>query len=236
MAICINDLIASLSTDWKDIVEDKIQNYKDTIESALNDEISNGLEFYPKPHNIFKAFDMFNIKDLKVVVVGQDSYHNVAKNGIPLACGLCFSVPNDCLKCPPSLRVIFNELQNEYGKKRTSTDVIDWSRQGVLLLNCALTVQKGKPGSHIKLWKDFTNDMIKYIAVNTTNVVYILWGEFAKSFSMYIKRDNNLVLECRHPSPLAQNKGPFIGNNHFKITNEYLVSVGKTPIEWFPIS
>ena len=118
--------------------------------------------------------------------------------------------------------------------KRRNTDLSDWSSQGVLLLNCALTVEKGRPNSHMKVWKPFTNDLLCWLGSNTKHVVYILWGEFAKAYSTLIDiNDNkNMVLTCRHPSPLAQNKGPFVGNNHFKMANDYLIEKNKTPIKW----
>jgi uracil-DNA glycosylase len=234
-ALCIDNLVNSISTDWGIVVRDIMKKHKREIETTINNDIFNGINIFPKAKDIMKAFDMFDVSQLKVVIIGQDSYHNMSKSEIPLASGLCFSVPNECHKCPPSLRVIFNELEHEYGCKRTNTDLTDWSKQGVLLLNCALTVQEGKPGSHMKIWKAFTNDVIEYIASNATNVVYILWGEFAKSFAANVQKERNLVLVCRHPSPLAQNKGPFIGNNHFVSTNQYLESVGKEPVKWLDI-
>ena len=99
-------------------------------------------------------------------------------------------------------------------------------------MNCALTVREGKAGSHMKIWKSFTENIIKHIALNHKNVVYILWGEFAKAFGKYVNKEDNLVLECRHPSGLAASKGPFVGNNHFKMANEYLVRCGKEEIIW----
>jgi uracil-DNA glycosylase len=156
----------------------------------------------------------------------------LSKNNLPLACGLSFSVNEECKTLPPSLRVIFDEINHEYGVKRTNTDLSDWAKQGVLMLNCALTVRQGKPNSHAKLWKPFTDDMIKYIAEHCQHVVYILWGEFAKGYSQYIDDTQNCILTCRHPSPLAQRKGPFVGNNHFKLANEYLQKNNKQPIVW----
>jgi uracil-DNA glycosylase len=187
---------------------------------------------FPEQQYIFRAFNYFDIEHLKVVVLGQDCYHSLSKNNIPLACGLSFSVDEKCKTLPPSLRVIFDEIHHEYGVKRTNTDLSDWAKQGVLMLNCALTVRQGKPNSHAKSWKPFTDDMIKHIAKHCQHVVYILWGEFAKGYSQYIDDTQNIILTCRHPSPLAQSKGPFVGNNHFKLANEYLQKNNKQTIAW----
>lgn len=224
-------LANSVMTDWANLLNELYDKHKRSIEQAINNK---EVVVYPERHLIFAAFDSFPINELKVVIIGQDCYHSVAKNGLPLACGLAFSVPSACCNTPPSLRVIFDELQQEFGIKRTNTDLSDWSSQGVLLLNCALTVEQGRPNSHMKAWKPFTNDLLGWLGANNKHVVYILWGEFAKSFVPLIdtQQNKNLVLTCRHPSPLAQNKGPFVGNNHFRLANDYLIKQGKQPVKW----
>jgi uracil-DNA glycosylase len=221
-------------TDWQDILSECIEPYKSTIDGMLKREVDEGNEVFPKSQDIFKAFANFDKKDLKVVILGQDAYHNKAKNGVPFAHGLCFSVPNECQKSPPSLTTIFKELEHEYGVRRTNTNLIDWSQQGVLLLNCALTVREGKPNSHMKVWKPFTEALLKRIANEQKGLVYILWGEFAKSciVNVGVNADENLILTSRHPSPLAVSKGPFIGNMHFQKANDYLIQQGKEPIKW----
>ncbi len=220
---------AIVQTNWNDILTTLYEKHKLQIDKVLD----NYDGCLPEKHNIFRAFECFNVQDLKVVILGQDCYHSLSKkNGKPLACGLSFSVFEECQTLPPSLRVIFDELHHEYGVRRISTDLSDWSSQGVLLLNCALTVQQGKANSHAKVWKPFTDDLIMYIAKHCKNVVYILWGEFAKNYEQYIDTTTNYILTCRHPSPLAQSKGPFVGNNHFRLTNEYLEKNNKQPIVW----
>lgn len=217
----------NIQTDWKEVIETCLQPY---IQNILC--VTKEVYVLPPRDNIFRAFSFFDIRDLKVVIIGQDPYHTVFMNE-PLADGLCFSVNPQCKKVPPSLRTIFKELEYETKMPlRQNADLSDWAKQGVLLFNTALTVKTGKAGSHMKAWRPFTNDLIGYITQNTTNVVYILWGEHAKSFKGLINTNENLVLECRHPSGLAASKGPFIGNNHFSLTNVYLRQCGKEEIKW----
>jgi uracil-DNA glycosylase len=130
------------------------------------------------------------------------------------------------------LRNIFKELENEYGVKRTETDLTDWAEQGVLLLNTALTVRESSAGSHLKFWKPFTWDVVKHIATKTKNTVYVLWGAHAQEYESLIDKENNLVLRGIHPSPLAARAGNFVGNGHFQKANEYLVKFDKAPITW----
>lgn len=228
----IEQEIHSIDNEWTDILSKLIEPYKNDIDKFLKNEIVNNHNIIPNKDDIFNAFKRCPLSNMKVVIIGQDCYYSRAKNGSILANGLCFSVAQECNKCPPSLKTIFDELYDEYGERRMNTDLSDWASQGVLLLNCALTVREGKAGSHMKIWKGFTEDIIKYITKECNNIVYILWGEFAKSYSKYIDKSNNLVLECRHPSGLAASKGPFVGNNHFRSTNEYLIAHGKEPIKW----
>jgi uracil-DNA glycosylase len=230
----INLIKDTCPTDWSELLIECVAPFQSSINELLQIESNNRNEVFPKVGDVFKSFSQFNRKDLKVVILGQDSYHTKAKNGIPLANGMCFSVPRECGKCPPSLATIFKELEHEFGVKRTNTDLEDWATQGVLLLNCALTVRSGQPNSHIKVWKPFTEALVKRIASEQKGIVYILWGEFAKSYVHIAGIDdkNNCVLTSRHPSPLAMNKGPFVGNMHFKRANEYLESLCKEPILW----
>jgi uracil-DNA glycosylase len=225
--------LSHVTTTWKDILMPYWDAHKLMIESGIAHEQEQGHNVLPSKEMIFNAFKHFNVEDLKVVIIGQDCYYSRARNGQVLANGLCFSVSEECQVCPPSLKTIFKELQHEYGGElRQRTDLNDWAAQGALLLNCALTVREGKAGSHMKLWKGFTESVIKHIATTNEGIVYILWGEWAKAYAKYVDRNKNLVLECRHPSGLAASKGPFVGNNHFKMTNDYLVSLGKQGIIW----
>lgn len=228
----IEQEITSLNNEWTHILQELVKPYNNNINLFLDKECKDNHTIIPNKHQIFNAFRYCPISELKVVIIGQDCYYSRAKNGSLLANGLCFSVSQECNKCPPSLKTIFDELFYEYGERRTNTDLSDWATQGVLLLNCALTVREGKAGSHMKIWKGFTEDIIKYITKECHNVVYILWGEFAKSYAKYIDKSNNLVLECRHPSGLAASKGPFVGNNHFTLTNNFLLEHHSEPIKW----
>jgi uracil-DNA glycosylase len=205
-------------TAWSRVLLNLWENHKNEIEGILDDETT-----LPKNEDIFKAFTFFKEEDLKVVILGQDVYQNEG-----LANGLCFSVPNG-YKIPPSLRNIFKELERTYGIKRTDTDLSDWARQGVLLLNTALTVKMNISGSHTKQWKNFTRDLIKYIG-SFEHIVFILWGNHAQSFIEYIDIDKNLVLTHTHPSPLSRK--PFMGNNHFQLCNDYLEKTHKYSIKW----
>jgi uracil-DNA glycosylase len=225
-------LVKSLKTNWKNdqgfisIVE----KHSSILNQQLKKEIetfTGVLEIYPPENLIFDAFNHFDIEDLKVVLIGQDPY--IHKNE---AMGLCFSVPNGT-KCPPSLRNVFKELEQEYSITRTQTDLRDWADQGVLLLNKALTVREGTSMSHMKIWRTFIDEVLQYVASRCHNVVYMLWGRTAQEVVKYIDQNNNLVLMSIHPSPLAQTRGEsFVGNNHFKLCNEYLQKHKKKEIVW----
>lgn len=228
----IKEHIHCIENDWVDILLPLIDPYYQNIDKQVNDDTESQSCIFPKETDVFNAFKFCPFNQIKVIIIGQDCYYSRAKNGTILANGLCFSVSEECNKCPPSLKTIFDELYYEYGERRVNTNLSDWAVQGVLLLNCALTVREGKAGSHMKVWKGFTEDVIKYITNQCNNIVYILWGEFAKSYARYINKNNNLILECRHPSGLAASKGPFVGNNHFKLANEYLQVHGKEVIKW----
>lgn len=227
----IEQIYLQTHQSWHSILTELITPHQSKIVQLLASETDAQACVFPTPDQMFSAFKLPK-DNVKVVIIGQDSYYSRAPNGMPLANGLCFSVPQECQKCPPSLKTIFNELHHEYGVRRTNTDLNDWVGQGVLLLNCAMTVREGKPGSHMKVWKPFTHELIKHLSMHHEHVVYILWGEFAKSFGDYIDKTKNMVLECRHPSGLAASKGPFVGNNHFMLSNQYLDSHGKTTINW----
>jgi uracil-DNA glycosylase len=221
--------VNNLETDWKNDKDflDIVQKHSSNIDKSMTDEyikFDGALEIYP-PHNlILNAFNQFNIEDLKVIIVGQDCY--IHKNE---AQGLCFSVPIE-IKCPPSLRNVFKEIKAEYGIDRTNTDLNDWAKQGILMLNRGLTVREGQSLSHIMIWRDFTEDILKYIAKKHKNIVYILWGKTAQEISTFIDSNNNLILQHSHPSPLSRQ--PFVGNNHFKLCNEYLEKYEKNKIIW----
>lgn len=213
------NLINNIKTDWKNI----LLKFSININNDIIVEEYFNYTIFPPQNLILSAFDYFNIIDTKVVIIGQDVYPNLGN-----AMGLCFSVHSN-VKCPASLRNIFKELENEYGIKRTNPNLCDWAQQGVLMLNTALTVRDGEPGSHIKIWKEFTKDIIKYIVENTKNVCFLLWGEYAISYKKLITNDH-YILTHSHPSPLSRKQ--FVGNNHFKLCNEYLKKYNKQHIKW----
>ena len=183
---------------------------------------------YPKGNHIFSAFDRCKFDQVKVVIIGQDPYHGAGQ-----ANGLCFSV-NDGIPFPPSLLNIFKEIQNDLGKPfPISGNLERWADQGVLLLNATLTVEQSKPGSHQnKGWETFTNAVIKAVSDYKENVVFLLWGGFAKTKTSLIDTKKHFILTSGHPSPMSANRGYWFGNKHFSKTNEFLKSKGLKEIEW----
>ena len=184
---------------------------------------------FPPKDLIFNAFEQFDFEETKVVIIGQDPYHGTGE-----ANGLCFSV-NDGVAIPPSLKNIFTEINSEYDRILfpTSGNLERWSKQGVLLLNAGLTVRKDAANSHKHLkWNLFTDAVIQLLNDNCTHLVFLLWGSFAHKKGKMISREKHLVLQIGHPSPLSANRGFWFGNNHFKLTNEFLLNNKKKEIEW----
>lgn len=183
---------------------------------------------FPKGSEIFSAFDHCHFDDVKVVIIGQDPYH-----GFGQANGLCFSV-NDGVPFPPSLVNIFKEIEADLDQPFPKTGNLErWADQGVLLLNATLTVRESEAGSHQnKGWETFTDAVIQKISDEKQNVVFLLWGGFAKKKGARIDRSKHHVLETGHPSPLSANRGLWFENKHFSKTNDYLKSLGKEPINW----
>jgi uracil-DNA glycosylase len=184
---------------------------------------------FPPKELIFNAFEQFDFEETKVVIIGQDPYHGTGE-----ANGLCFSV-NDGVAIPPSLKNIFTEINSEYDRILfpTSGNLERWSKQGVLLVNAGLTVRKDAANSHKHLkWNLFTDAVIQLLNDNCTHLVFLLWGSFAHKKGKMITREKHLVLETGHPSPLSANRGFWFGNNHFKLTNEFLLNNKKKEIEW----
>jgi uracil-DNA glycosylase len=183
---------------------------------------------YPPGSLIFNAFNLCPFNEVKVVIIGQDPYHEPQQ-----AHGLSFSVQEGVV-FPPSLQNIFKEIADDLGKPMPSNgDLSRWARQGVLLLNATLTVRAHQANSHATLgWQTFTDAAIKALATRRKHIVYMLWGGFARSKSYMIDRQRNLVLESVHPSPLSANRGGWFGQHQFSRCNEYLVQQGLTPIEW----
>lgn len=194
-----------------------------TVENAYETTVC-----YPNKEDIFSAFNNCRFDNLKVVIIGQDPYHGQGQ-----ANGLCFSV-HDGVKHPPSLINILKELSDNYNTLYPATgNLAGWAKQGVLLLNTILTVEKGLPGSHQKKgWETFTDTVIKVISEEKENVVFLLWGGFAKKKSKLIDESKHHILTTGHPSPLSANRGLWFGNKHFLKTNEFLKSKGLKEIEW----
>ena len=184
---------------------------------------------YPPKDDIFAALKNTPFKDVKVVIVGQDPYHEPGQ-----AMGLSFSVPSG-IQVPPSLINIYKEIQNEYNVSLNlkSGDLTYLAIQGVLLLNSILSVRAHEPMSHnIKEYEEFFNDVLAVLSEQQQPIVYMLWGSSAKKFKKYLHNPNHLILESVHPSPLAANRGGWFGNNHFKKANEYLSKNGVKEIKW----
>lgn len=182
---------------------------------------------YPPGSQMFAAFDACPFDKVKVVIIGQDPYHEPGQ-----AHGLCFSV-NDGVPFPPSLQNIFKEIHDDIGTPvPMSGDLTRWANQGVLLLNATLTVRAHQAGSHQnKGWEQFTDAVIHRLAQERENLVFILWGSYAQRKGEFIDRSRHLVLQSPHPSPLSAHRG-FFGNRHFSRTNEYLTAHGIEPILW----
>ncbi|MDY0779174.1 uracil-DNA glycosylase [Tenacibaculum sp. IB213877] len=218
----------NIAESWKHILQPEFEKaYFTNLADFVKDEYENNI-CYPKQEDIFSAFNLCDFDNVKVVIIGQDPYHGEGQ-----ANGLCFSVHNE-IKHPPSLVNIFKELEKDLGVPYPkSGDLSKWAKQGVLLLNATLTVRKGKANSHKKCgWKLFTDFVINKISEEKNDVVFLLWGEFAKKKGKYIDENKHLVLKHGHPSPLSANKNKWFGNKHFSQTNQFLVSKGKKPIQW----
>lgn len=212
---------------WQvELQEEFNKPYFEQLIQFVRSEYASGV-CYPPGALIFNAFNQCPFDKVKVVLIGQDPYHEPGQ-----AHGLCFSV-NDGVQFPPSLRNIFQEISTDVGKPiPMSGNLIRWAQQGVLLLNATLTVREHQAGSHQKKgWETFTDSVIKLISDKKENVVFILWGSYAQSKAALIDSTKHFVLKSAHPSPLSAYRG-FFGNHHFSLTNMYLRKVGKTEIDW----
>ena len=183
---------------------------------------------YPPGNYIFRAFNECPLDDVKVVIIGQDPYH-----GPKQAHGYCFSVSSS-ISHPPSLINIFKEIETDLGLEYPkSGDLTPWAKQGVFLLNATLTVEANKAGSHQKIgWETFTNSVIRIISEKKKNIVFMLWGSYAKQKTNLIDSHKHCILKSGHPSPLSANRGFWFGNKHFSKCNSYLKEVGKNEINW----
>jgi uracil-DNA glycosylase len=217
----------NLSESWKNILHPEFDKpYFKDLTNFVDEEYSN-YQCFPKEEDVFAAFDHCSFDDLKVVIIGQDPYHDENQ-----ANGLCFSVKAG-IKHPPSLKNIFKEISTDLDQEIPQSGNLEkWAKQGVLLLNATLTVRAHEAGSHQKKgWETFTDAVIKKVSDEKENVVFLLWGKFAESKSKLINSDKHSILTAPHPSPLGAWRGWF-GSKHFSKTNEILQKSQKATIKW----
>ena len=216
-----------IEESWKRVLASEFeQPYFQAVTAFVRKEMAEGKTLYPPGPLIFNAFTQTPFDKVKVVILGQDPYHNAGQ-----AMGLSFSVPKT-VKAPPSLVNVYKEINADLNLPiPTHGDLTNWAQQGVFLLNAILTVEAGIAGSHQKSgWQFFTDAVIKRLSAEREHLVFMLWGNFAKQKGVYIDRTKHLVLSAAHPSPLAGNA--FSGCRHFSQANEYLVKNGLDPIDW----
>lgn len=220
-------MILPLNDSWNKVLQSEYDKpYFAELAAFTDRERAAGKTVFPAEENVFKAFDLCSPENVKVVILGQDPYHEEGQ-----AMGLSFSVP-DTVKAPPSLKNIFKELQSDLEiMTGGSTDLTPWAKQGVLLVNSILTVRKGEAASHRNIgWQQFTDAVISILSADYNGIVFMLWGNYARSKAALIDRSRHLVLEAAHPSPLA--RGAFFGSRPFSQANDYLRSIGRTAIDW----
>ena len=212
--------------NWETVLEPiKNSDYFRILWEKVNQEYASEKCFPPKDQ-IFRAFDLTPFDEIKVVIIGQDPYHNDFQ-----ANGLAFSVSEN-VKIPASLKNIFNELKDDLGIERTKKELDDWAKQGVLLLNSTLSVKAHSPNSHKDLgWEVFTNEVIKEISAKKENVVFVLWGNFAQKKEELIDSSKHFIVKSAHPSPFSVYRG-FYGSKPFSKINDYLKSKNLKPISW----
>lgn len=216
-----------IEPSWKAVLAEEFEkDYFSNLTKFVHEEYRTA-QIFPPGRQIFAAFDATPFNDVKVVILGQDPYHDVNQ-----ANGLCFSV-NNGVAFPPSLLNIFKEIKSDIGTEiPQSGDLSRWAHQGVLLLNATLTVRAHMAGSHQgRGWETFTDAVIAHLAREREHLVFLLWGSYAIKKGAFIDRTRHLVLTSPHPSPLSAHRG-FFGNHHFSRANEYLTAHGKTPIVW----
>lgn len=215
-----------INNNWDSILEHEFKKeYFKKLISVIDEEYEKN-EIFPSKNEIFNAFKLTDYENVKVVILGQDPYH-----GYDEAEGLAFSVKNH-IKRPPSLRNIFKELKNDLNIDRENNSLQDWALQGVLLLNAILTVKKDTPLSHKNIgWEQFTDEVIKIINEKEEPVVFVLWGNFAKTKKNLITNKKHLILEGAHPSPFSANRG-FFGTKPFSQINNFLKNNNIKEIRW----
>ena len=219
--------VLTLLNDWAPLLEGEFEKtYYQQLRKVLQEEYQNKV-IYPDKNDIYNALHFTSFKDTKVVIIGQDPYH-----GSGQAHGLSFSVKPD-VRIPPSLKNIYKELQADLGCYIPNHGyLVEWTKQGVLLLNAVLTVQAGIPNSHKALgWEMFTDKVIETLNQRETPVVFILWGRFAQQKQQLITSSKHLIIKTPHPSPFSANKG-FFGSKPFSQTNAFLRKIGSEEIDW----
>ena len=218
----------NLEESWKRVLLPEFRKpYMVDLRQFVNAEKQIGKVIFPKGKEYFNALDSTPFDKVKVVILGQDPYHGPGQ-----AHGLCFSVQGE-VRQPPSLKNIFKELQTDLKiKPPAHGNLLAWAEQGVLLLNSVLTVESGKAGSHQKKgWETFTDQIIQCLNEQREGLVFLLWGSYAQAKGQFIDQNKHLVIKSSHPSPLSAHRG-FLGSKPFSKANEYLVSIGKEPINW----
>lgn len=226
--VCFSNMDVKIENSWKSVLRDEFdKDYFVRLTEFVREEYRTAEAVFPPGNKIFAAFDATPFDEVKVVILGQDPYHNYGQ-----ANGLCFSV-GDSVQMPPSLVNIFKEVNSDTGAPiPTSGDLTRWARQGVLLLNATLTVRAHQAASHQgRGWEQFTDAAVAALSARRENLVFLLWGNYAKRKGAVIDRSKHLVLESAHPSPLSAYHG-FFGNHHFSRANAYLVEHGKVPVVW----
>ena len=216
-----------ISPDWKAVLAPEFEKpYFAELTDFVRKEYLRA-RIYPQGKNIFRAFDKCPFDSLKVVIIGQDPYHEEGQ-----ANGLCFSV-GDGVPFPPSLQNIFKEVHDDTGAPIPASGNLDrWAEQGVLMLNAVLTVRAHEAASHAGMgWERFTDAVVRAIAERKQGIVYMLWGAYAQKKGAIVNPATNCILKCAHPSPLSVYRG-FFGCRHFSKANEYLISIGQSPIVW----
>ncbi len=213
---------------WKQMLAAEFeQDYIKQLKQFLRQEKQQGKVIYPPGKQMFKALNTTPFQQVKVVIIGQDPYHGPGQ-----AHGLCFSVAQG-VRPPPSLGNIFKEIEADLGfPPPNHGHLLSWAKQGVLLLNAVLSVEKGRAGSHQgKGWERFTDRIIACLNQQSAGLVFLLWGSYAQKKGQFIDQQKHLVLASAHPSPFSAHRG-FLGNRHFSKTNAYLQQQGKATIDW----
>ncbi len=218
--------MVNIGNSWDEILKEDFQKpsylkLREFLKAEYRSHV-----IYPDMHDIFNALKATPYEDVKVVILGQDPYHGAGQ-----AHGMCFSVKPG-VEAPPSLKNIFKEIEDDVGVKNTNPYLVNWAKQGVLLLNTVLTVREGQPNSHKgKGWEELTDSIISKLNARKNPIVFLLWGGNARSKKALISSPQHLILECPHPSPLSAYYG-FFGCKHFSKCNEFLTKCGVKPIDW----